>query len=42
MVLHEPAGEKEYLLIYGSRKQRRAIKERQKAREQAQKQSKYK
>ena len=43
MVLHEPAGGGgEYLLIYGTRKQRKAIKERQKAREQAQKQDKYK
>ena len=34
--------QEEYPLIYGSRKQRRAIKERQKASEQAQKQSNYK
>ena len=34
--------EEEYLLIYGTRKQRKAINERQKAREQAQKQDKYK
>ena len=32
--------QEEYLLIYGSRKERKAIKERRKAREQAQKQSK--
>jgi hypothetical protein len=32
--------QEEYLLIYGTRKQRKAIKERRKAREQAKKQSK--
>jgi hypothetical protein len=31
--------QEEFLLIYGSRKQRKAIKERRKAREQAQKES---
>jgi predicted Fe-S protein YdhL (DUF1289 family) len=32
--------QEELLLIYGTRKQRKAVKERQKAREQAKKQSK--
>ena len=34
-----PKEEEDFLLIYGSRKERKAIKERRKAREQAQKQS---